>query len=150
MKIIFILVVIAVAIMLFLRNRSPSGQPGKGKPSARKQARAIQRKSTSRPVKTGEDFRCTSIKPGGNACEAAKNLEGKRFLHSDVPHLPLTDCSAAQCSCKYNHHDDRREPTGERRALSGLSTELFAESGNEERRAKAKGRGRRSADRGGK
>jgi len=44
------------------------------------------------------------------ACIAATEMAGKRFLASEAPHLPLTDCSnPSRCRCKYQHWDDRRQ-----------------------------------------
>jgi hypothetical protein len=43
-----------------------------------------------------------------NCCEAARRCSGKRFLIPEVPRLPLSDCSAPHCECKYRHFDDRR------------------------------------------
>lgn len=43
-----------------------------------------------------------------NCCEAARRCTGKRFLIPEVPRLPLRECSAPHCECKYRHYDDRR------------------------------------------
>jgi hypothetical protein len=43
-----------------------------------------------------------------NACEAVKKLEGKRFLSKEAPRLPLPDCGAEHCRCRYVHFKDRR------------------------------------------
>lgn len=49
-----------------------------------------------------------------SACTAAQSCKGKRFLSSEAPRLPLANCDAASCACKYRHYDDRR--AGPRRA----------------------------------
>ena len=51
-------------------------------------------------------------------CAEASRLIGKSFSFSDVPLLPLTGCTASQCTCEYQgfseqRHMDRR--SGERR-----------------------------------
>jgi hypothetical protein len=42
------------------------------------------------------------------ACGAALACKGKRFLSSEAPLLPLKQCDAARCDCKYRHFADRR------------------------------------------
>jgi len=69
------------------------------KPSARPDNRpAVQRK----------DFRAVSIECGTNACGAARRLEGKRALHAQIPQVPLSQCDAESCECRYKHYNDRR------------------------------------------
>ena len=43
-----------------------------------------------------------------NACDAAKNMKGRRFLSSAAPRIPLPDCDVGECQCKFVHHKDRR------------------------------------------
>jgi len=49
-----------------------------------------------------------------SACAAANACKGKRYLSSEAPRLPLANCDAAACGCKYRHYEDRR--AGPRRA----------------------------------
>jgi hypothetical protein len=42
------------------------------------------------------------------ACQAALACKGKRFLSSEAPRLPLKQCDAARCDCRYRHFPDRR------------------------------------------
>ena len=133
--------------MLFLRKK-PARRTGKTttrkpiKTAAKKQAGRVG--TTPAPEKSA--FRCTSIKAAGDACDEAKKREGKRYLHSEVPSLPLAACDVAKCDCRYVHHDDRRDSDEDRRAIAGLNAELYAERGKTERRADVKGRGRRTSD----
>ena len=41
-------------------------------------------------------------------CRAAKEYEGRRLLASEAPKLPLPDCDAAECNCRFVHYKDRR------------------------------------------
>jgi len=42
-------------------------------------------------------------------CTAAAALRGKRFLSSEAPALPLSNCQApGRCACHFRHHADRR------------------------------------------
>lgn len=42
------------------------------------------------------------------ACAAVHGCKGKRYLSLDAPRLPLEQCDAARCDCKYRHYADRR------------------------------------------
>ena len=53
-------------------------------------------------------FHAVSIKYSPNACQAARDMEGRRFLSSAAPRLPLAECDSLECSCKFVHHKDRR------------------------------------------
>jgi hypothetical protein len=62
-------------------------------------------------------FHAVSVVAGANACAQAKALKGIRLLSPEAPRLPIVGCTnPAGCTCKYQHHDDRR--AGPRR--SGL------------------------------
>lgn len=57
-----------------------------------------------------EDYHAVSIHHGSRCCQSVAALDGKRFLSTEAPALPLTDCSApGACRCRYHHHTDRRE-----------------------------------------
>jgi hypothetical protein len=85
-------------------------------------------------------FAAVEIRPRGSACEAARALEGQRFLPDQAPALPLKGCTAAKCSCAFAKHTDRRSDD-RRLAHGGLSASLFQST---DRRAK-KDRRRRAA-----
>ncbi len=53
-------------------------------------------------------YHAVSIKFYPSACQAAKQLEDKRFLSAEAPDIPLPDCDAEVCKCRYIHFDDRR------------------------------------------
>ena len=57
-------------------------------------------------------WHAVSIEAGKGACEAVRALQGQRYLSSGSPPLiPLKECDAARCRCRYKHHDDRRSGT---------------------------------------
>lgn len=79
----------------------------------------LRRRSTAAPVvkaanqerrsnKQGTAYHAVSIKFPENACFPAKALHGRRFLASAAPSLPLRDCDASECRCRFVHHQDRR------------------------------------------
>ena len=74
----------------------------------RRQSQKTERtpRAASRPQNTA--YHAVSIKLGERACEAAQAMSGRRFLSSAAPRLPLADCDAAQCYCRFMHHNDRR------------------------------------------
>lgn len=61
-----------------------------------------------RPRTASTEFHAVSIKYEGRACDAAKNMSGRRFLATAAPKLPLAGCDMLECSCRFAHHDDRR------------------------------------------
>ena len=53
-------------------------------------------------------YHAVSIKFDSQACSAAKDLDGRRFLSTVAPRLPLPECDAPECNCRFAHHEDRR------------------------------------------
>ena len=68
-------------------------------------------------------FHAVSIKFPQRACDAARKMDGKRFLSSDAPHIPLPDCDIVDCQCRFVHFKDRRGRVDRRSVFtsSGLS-----------------------------
>lgn len=87
-------------------------------------------------------WRATSIVHDHMACDAAKAISDRRFLDNDrdTPLLPLPGCTASQCNCRYSRHHDRRDTSEDRRAPSALQSNLFAQAGKTNRRARKRGR----------
>ncbi len=94
-------------------------------------------------IRISNPWHAVSVQCGSQACLAAKQTTGVRYLSAQAPRLPLADCaSPAACRCVYRHHDDRR--AGARRALeSGSSLRSASRYPGEERRARG---GRRRTD----
>jgi hypothetical protein len=74
------------------------------------------------------------------ACRTARGFGERRFLAREAPTLPLASCDKAACTCRYEHHDDRREDL-RRAADEGRAEHPY--SGPERRRYQ---RGRRLRD----
>ena len=76
----------------------------------RRQAQAEKRPDpmTERVSHKSTEFHAVSIRFESNACKAARELEGRRFLSSAAPRLPLPDCNVLECNCRFIHHKDRR------------------------------------------
>lgn len=127
--------IVATGLMLLLRGgrRNPERRAG---PERRK---ATQSAGLENP------HRAVSICAPASACAAALARSDARILLSDAPQLPLPSCDAGRCDCRYQHHQDRRAGDDDRRVPGRLRSQLYVESGRQERRNS--NRGRRLADR---
>lgn len=112
-----------------------SRQHGRQARTVRGKQRSGERRSE---VQYRKPWRAVSIRPGDDACEDAAALARQRFLLADAPLTPLAGCTARRCSCRYDHHNDRRSRM-DRRALSPMRRS------DDERRVNS---GRREEDRG--
>lgn len=74
----------------------------------RQASKSEARKPVARAGSGSAAYHAVSIEFSGNACSAAKELEGRRFLSSAAPKLPLADCDVLECNCRFVHHKDRR------------------------------------------
>jgi hypothetical protein len=92
----FVVIAALVGLLFFLRSKGSKSNP---------------RPVTTRPASTKPDstFHAVSIVYAKNACQAASNMEGRRFLSSVAPRLPLAECDALECKCRFSHHKDRRK-----------------------------------------
>ena len=91
--------VLLLVAWLFVRHRSKSED----------------KQQPATPRDTGNSaFHAVSIKFDNNACQAAKDMEGRRFLARAAPRLPLPECSGLECRCHFAHHKDRRSPRDRR------------------------------------
>jgi hypothetical protein len=146
MKIAIAVLVVLVIILLLRMLLAPSRSPARARKTAararaaRVTAGADAPRSSSRP---GGAFRGVSLKQGPNACEQAKAIGNKRFLPGQLGQLPLAGCDSPSCTCKFVHHEDRRDMVADKRAISALRTELYHTSGKPERRSS---NGRRKGD----
>jgi hypothetical protein len=84
-------------------------------------------------------WHAVTIVAAPGACQAALACKGKRHLSSEAPRLPLAECDAARCNCKYRHFADRRSSPRRAEEKGGPTAARVAVN----RRAK---RGRRATD----
>lgn len=93
---------------------------------------------------TGDNqYHAVSIKFDTSACEAAKAMDGRRFLSNAAPRLPLPGCDAPECNCRFAHHKDRRTGKDRRSPFGAAGFGGGTGSFEKERREKA---GRRQED----
>ncbi len=59
--------------------------------------------------KPSSKWHAISIVLQKTSCAASTLCRNERFLSTKAPGLPLRDCDrAADCQCKFKHHEDRR------------------------------------------
>ncbi len=135
----YVLISVA-ALLLFLRLLFPA-----------KQKRASGAFGASRPDSTrqrgnsgtGSEFHAVSIRPPVAGCPAVEAIRGERFLSVDAPSLPIYNCTASSCNCRYVHHFDRRGVLGNRRADHDVEEDSLGFVGALNRRVAM---GRRNSD----
>lgn len=101
-----IAIIILVALLIYVRRHTAAKTERPARPAA----------SVS---DTGSRFHAVSIRYGASACDAAREMEGRRFLSSAAPKLPLPECDAAECKCRFKHHQDRRSGRERRNVWGG-------------------------------
>jgi len=102
----------------------------------------LNRLFASRADQTGvSPFHAVEIRCTKNACHAAQDTHGERYLSAEAPPLPLDKCDRPdRCRCRYQHYKDRRDDS--RRAVEiGLPTQS-----DPERVERRQVEGRRSED----
>lgn len=99
----------------------------------------IRGRRAAQPSSSREDVSCpyhsVAIKHPESACVAVKSVAGRKFLSREAPLVPLGNCEAATCRCRYVHFDDRRDD--DRRSPYSTRQVLLGGSGHVERRMAA-------------
>ena len=67
-----------------------------------------ERRQAAVTSKTSTKYHAVSIQFPSNACDAAREIAGKRYLSNEAPSIPLPDCDGRACTCTFIHYDDRR------------------------------------------
>ena len=73
-------------------------------------------------------YKCVVIITGSKPCQTAQGLALKPILMSNAPILPLAECDAVRCTCKFTKHDDRR--SDDRRAHLKAAREIMGDAHN--------------------
>jgi hypothetical protein len=90
---------------------------------------------SSRHLYISNKWHAVSIALCPRACGAARKCLGVRFLSKDAPVLPLPDCNAPRCTCRFRHHEDRRSSL--RRAADIIASGAYW-AGQERRRSQGR------------
>jgi hypothetical protein len=85
-----------------------------GRPERETGLRALEAGSTDNA------YAAVSVACGEGACFRAEAISGIRFLVDEAPLLPMPNCAAETCTCRYFHFRDRRSFLGNRRSSTGL------------------------------
>jgi len=121
-----ILIIAAVAGILLLKLRT-AGMAGRGRAGAATGAEA------GRPVKARTSFHSVSISMDASPCHAIRKYAGQRLLSNEAPILPLRDCDQSNCSCRFEHFDDRRDPGNRRDRVVAIGRMVSSDSSRERR-----------------
>ena len=114
----YVLILIVVVVIWLFLKRFKANSSSTHKPAS----------TTSKRKK---EFGAVSIKTGPRACTAAKYLRGKRFISSQAPALPLSECDISDCKCKYDYYKDRRSED-DRRFPSAIMQSVFSDKDKRE------------------
>ncbi len=131
MRAVIILLALVLIGWLWLRRR------------AARRAEAPPALQERRQLASSSDYHAVAIKSAVYACDAAKALEGKRFLATEAPRLPLPECPRDACECRFQHYDDRR--SGRDRRSPFVSGGMASTTGTYEQERRH-GDGRRTED----
>ena len=114
----FVIIALLLALAaLWLKSRAAATERDtSGKTQTRKRLPSASNNPAS--AANRNPFHAVSVKHGATACSPVLELQNRRFLSAEAPHLPLHECDIAQCQCKYRHHKDRRHRDGARRSFS--------------------------------
>jgi hypothetical protein len=127
-----LVIILALLLLVWLFVRRRQAQPSNQSDSVSERA---SRKNT--------EYHAVSIRFESNACKAAREMEGRRFLSSAAPRLPLADCDVLECNCRFIHHQDRRAARDRR---SPFGTGGIAGVTGKFEQEQRKGRDRRQSD----
>ncbi len=119
-----LMLIVAVAVLIFVRRAAAKSLPP----------------SNVETDVHGHPYHCVVIRYPDKACAAVKRLSGRRLLSKEAPRLPLPECDATACHCRYVHFADRRHSDDRRDSPTTISR--MGDYGGAERRA---GRERRRA-----
>ena len=104
LPVLVLILALLLAIVWLMRKRAESAESGS--------------RSNLRRKGSTTEFHSVSIKLSKNACSAAEELSGHRFLAAKAPMLPLPGCDADECTCRFEHHEDRRSRKDRRSPFS--------------------------------
>jgi hypothetical protein len=82
----------------------------------------------------GTAYHSVSLRFSATACGAAKALEGRRFLASAAPRIPLPECDVKNCECRFAHYRDRRAAQDRRSIFTAFGQSAATRKAKWERR----------------
>jgi len=112
------------------RHSSPELPQG---PSVSDPRKCTKNSSNVKISPAADSYQGVTIRPCLGACAAISKQQGRRYLTSEAPQLPLPGCDNGECTCRYQYHQDRRG-NEDRRFEFGQFNGLDPRSGKKERR----------------
>lgn len=98
MGLLFVLLVIIVATAAYLWYHQKQVVPAEAPPPSNR-------------------FHAVAIHAPVSACPEVRMLTSKKYLAKEAPRLPLDNCTAPYCQCRYDHYDDRRDEENRREVI---------------------------------
>ncbi|HEX6996990.1 MAG TPA: hypothetical protein VF322_02530 [Gammaproteobacteria bacterium] len=86
--------------------------------------RSRTRTEATAPTPRPRTYEAVELRSRGRACQAARELMGRRMLVEEAPPLPLKGC-ALRCACYYKQHADRRRDEPRRKADVGITSSFY-------------------------
>ncbi|MDH3514788.1 MAG: hypothetical protein OEM83_07970 [Gammaproteobacteria bacterium] len=105
MGLLLTILVIVAAVAAFLWYRQRSAAP------------------TGAPPAPSNRFHAVTIHIRADACPAVRVFASTKFLAKEAPRLPLENCTAPVCKCRYEHYDDRRTEEDRRESADAAKYE---------------------------
>ncbi len=106
MLVLLVILFLLIALAMMLRKARTAGQGfvrSTGTPLFRQAPRRDHKPAIAR-----QDFSAVTLRAGSGCCRAAARLAGTRGFPGHMPQLPLPQCAAPTCDCRYEQHADRR------------------------------------------
>jgi hypothetical protein len=89
------------------------------------------------PANDSQEFHAVAIIVDEHPCAAVLRIIGQRYLSNAAPRFPLPECDTANCTCRYEHHEDRRGNVDRRDIwVAAGDTQMLAERGQKPRHRK--------------
>lgn len=79
-------------------------------------------------------YHCVACRCSNGGCKAVQPLEGHYYLVGESHELPVPECTAVPCRCRYVHYADRRHSEEDRRAAFGLERDMYRLTHDRDRR----------------
>jgi len=116
-----VIMLVTALVMLQIVKKKPAASTGPSKPQ---------------PTTESSQFASVRLRCDNHACGSAIEMRDQVFLASEAPTLPLTNCDATHCQCKYAKASDRRATEGRRAIDLGIQPLIFdgAEHREDDRR----------------
>lgn len=70
-------------------------------------------------VRVVNPYHAVRIAHLSTCCTKVAEIDGRLFLAAEAPKIPMPECDAAKCRCRYVHYEDRRGAENRREPADG-------------------------------